>query len=264
MRYQWSNKMGFAGHFCGIRQKNPLSQDIMQFSFHPACAKAYPLSRLSKRMTVRNGFLNTPLSSEDQLILSKVCPGHIFYIPMSTNHGQCIAEWAGEAFKDQTLNDAAHEELRQWLRFDRNEARRRRDGMTPACTGVEGLELWYVNNFMSQKTASKPFFRKQSIKIYKKLCYQGAGWIIITSKGNGVGDLIRAGQICERMWLLARDLKLGIHPLSQVIEEKKWLKKFASLHQESIIPQLILRVGYLKSYPDTVSLRRPVGWFVQT
>jgi len=30
-----------------------------------------------------------------------------------------------------------------------------------------------------------------------------------------------------------------------------------------MIPQFLLRVGYLKRYPEPVSLRRPVNWFVQ-
>jgi hypothetical protein len=31
-----------------------------------------------------------------------------------------------------------------------------------------------------------------------------------------------------------------------------------------MIPQFVLRVGYLDPYPDPVSPRRPVNWFLRT
>jgi hypothetical protein len=65
------------------------------------------------------------------------------------------------------------------------------------------------------------------------------------------------------MALLARERMIGIHPMTQYLEEDKGKKDFFSHHGQSIHPQFILRVGYLTKYPDPMSPRRPVGWFLR-
>jgi hypothetical protein len=52
--------------------------------------------------------------------------------------------------------------------------------------------------------------------------------------------------------------------MTQYLEEKEGRQQIADNHDASVIPQFVLRVGYLSKYPDPVSLRRPVKWFVTT
>ena len=66
------------------------------------------------------------------------------------------------------------------------------------------------------------------------------------------------------MALMARERKMAIQPMTQNLEEKDGMQRIAANHAASVIPQFILRVGYLKDYPDPVSLRRPVSWFVRS
>ena len=66
------------------------------------------------------------------------------------------------------------------------------------------------------------------------------------------------------MALLARERRIAIQPMTQYLEEQAGLNQIAANHQASMIPQFLLRVGYLKDYPDPVSLRRPVSWFVRS
>jgi len=47
------------------------------------------------------------------------------------------------------------------------------------------------------------------------------------------------------------------------LEEKNGQKNIKENHEPGVIPQFMLRVGYLNKYPDPVSLRRPVEWFVR-
>jgi len=47
----------------------------------------------------------------------------------------------------------------------------------------------------------------------------------------------------------------------QIIEEKHGMVQFAGHFESGIVPQFLLRVGYVDSYPEPVSLRRPVEWF---
>ena len=65
------------------------------------------------------------------------------------------------------------------------------------------------------------------------------------------------------MSLLACERNIAIQPMTQYLEEAAGLNQIAATHREDMIPQFILRVGYLKRYPEPVSLRRPVSWFVK-
>jgi hypothetical protein len=108
----------------------------------------------------------------------------------------------------------------------------------------------------------KKSFRDKGVEDTARTVQEGGGWYVITGKGGSVADIIDTGRRFERMWLLARERMIAIQPMSQMLEEPKWKDEIASEHKPDMIPQFILRVGYLDSYPEPVSLRRPVGWFV--
>lgn len=110
----------------------------------------------------------------------------------------------------------------------------------------------------------KASFRKQGVDQTAKLARQGGGWFVINSRGSSVADLIETGRRFERMALQARERKIAIHPMTQSIEEENGMNTIAANHSPDMIPQFLLRVGYLKRYPEPVSLRRPVDWFVRS
>ena len=55
---------------------------------------------------------------------------------------------------------------------------------------------------------------------------------------------------------------LAIHPMTQQLEEKQFREQIVGALGPDMIPQFILRVGYLDRYPDPVSPRRPVAHFL--
>lgn len=80
---------------------------------------------------------------------------------------------------------------------------------------------------------------------------------------SDIEDLIESGRRFQRMALVAREKMVAIHPMTQTLEEKRGQKNIRENHHPTTIPQFMLRVGYLEKYPDPVSLRRPVEWFVR-
>ena len=52
--------------------------------------------------------------------------------------------------------------------------------------------------------------------------------------------------------------------MTQILEESQTKQGLNQSIGISDNIQFILRVGYLKNYPDPVSLRRPVDWFVRS
>ncbi len=238
-------------------------EEILKVVLKKGKAEEYPLKRITSRRTVRNGFKATEIKDADLQKLVKPLEDKFRYFPSGSADGKRLAEWAVESFRDQTNRDHAQRELAAWIRFSNKEAKKYRDGLTPASMEITGLSGWYVRRFMGFKDVMKKSFRQESIEFTAKIAKQGGGWILITSPGEKVADLIETGRKFERMFLLARDSKIAIHPMTQMLEEEKWRNEVAKEYGTTMIPQLALRVGYLDKYPDPVSLRRPVSWFLR-
>ena len=138
---------------------------------------------------------------------------------------------------------------------------RHRDGLTTEGMEIRGLKGWYVRNFTKPEDFMKKGMRKRSVDQTARLVGQGGGWFVITSPGESVADLIEAGRRFERMALMARERGVALHPMTQILEEEIGRSEIASNHDAGMLPQFVLRVGYLDPYPDPVSPRRPVNWF---
>ena len=85
----------------------------------------------------------------------------------------------------------------------------------------------------------------------------------MTSGDSKIPTLIEYGRVFESMLLKIREKMIAVHPMTQMLEEAPWKNNVAKELGVTGEVQWILRIGYLKSYPDPVSLRRPVSWFVQ-
>jgi len=241
-----------------------IEPDILKVSLKPGSSIDYPLQRISRRMTVKHGFLSDEIKKEDVKALSKPLDGNLYYFPAGTEHANCIREEAIENFRVQTQRDDAQRELVQWLRISNKDAELYRDGLTVEGMEIRGFKGWFVRNFVQPEGFMKSSFREQGVDQTATLARQGGGWFVITSRGQTVADLIETGQKFERMALLARERNIAIHPMTQCLEEESGKKQIAANHRASMIPQFLLRVGYLQRYPEPVSLRRPVSWFVQS
>lgn len=247
-----------------ILADSPEREEVIRVKFGKAGkALDYPLERLEMRRTVRTGLLSRELGKDDVQALSEPLKGRFFYFPRGSEHAKCIEEGAVEYFKIQGYRDDAPKELAQWIRFSNEEARKHRDGLTTETMEITGFAGWYVRNFMGIEDVTKEDFRKRGVEKTAKQAGEGGGWIVITSPGQAVSDLIDTGRRFERMALLARERKVALHPMTQWLEEKKGREVLAKNHGPGHFPQFVLRVGYLDRYPDPVSLRRPVPWFVR-
>lgn len=95
----------------------------------------------------------------------------------------------------------------------------------------------------------------------KQHVQQGSGWLVISARDGAASTLIETGRRVQRMWLQLREKKLAIHPMTQMLEEAPWRDQVAAQLGITGIPQFILRIGYLDSYPEPSSLRMPISRF---
>jgi hypothetical protein len=213
-------------------------------------------------MTVKHGYLAREISPHDVKNLAKPFKGRLFYFPSGTPHAECIREGAVEHFRKQTYRKDAQAESIKWFRLSNQAAEKHRDGLTVQGMEIQGFNGWYVSHFVTPEDFLKPSFLEKSVDHTASLASEGGGWLVITSQGNTVADLIETGRKFERMALLAREHMIAVHPMTQFLEEKEGIDQIAAHHHADMHPQFILRVGYLATYPRPVSLRRPVDWFL--
>ena len=128
---------------------------------------------------------------------------------------------------------------------------------------IEGIKAWYLRNFYNKADVMKNSFREKSIDAVKEQVSKSAGWLLITSKDNSVATLLETGKRLQRSLLKIRERNIAIHPMTQILEETATLQTLHSSIGINDNVQFILRTGYVKNYPQPVSLRRPVGWFVR-
>ena len=225
-------------------------------------AAAYDTQQITNRRTVRSDYLRTPLKSADLTYLINGEPA-MHFLPNTTKEHRWLNEQTIEANRIQSYRDVAQQELADWIRFSSDDAAAHRDGLTTASMEIDGIPGWVVRNFYGKASVMKPAFRDQNIDNVTNEVANSAGWLLITSKGNDVATLLDTGRRMQRLFLRVRNRGIALHPMTQILEEPQTSQLVNEAIGISDPIQFILRVGYVNAYPDPVSLRRPVDWFVR-
>jgi len=246
-------------------------EEIAHVRFHNAKPTDFPLDRIKRRRTIRNGFSTEEIRADDlrcvtrhdeeSCALTMVPSPHAFYFPNSSKMGKTLQERVIEANRTQAFRDPAQEELSRWIRWSDKDARLNRNGLTPESMEINGLARWYVRNFYDASSVLRKDFRQRTVDMVAKQVKSCGGWLVVTSLDSEVPTLIAYGMAFERLCLKVRDRMIGLHPMTQMIEEQGPSSVASSLGLPGQV-QWILRMGYVASYPAPVSLRRPVAWFV--
>lgn len=244
--------------------QTPFDSDIVKLNISKSKPIDISLQKIVARRTVKSNMLSKELKTSDVDDFSKSVDGRLFYFPTGTDHASLMDKEAVDNYIIQSDHKKAMEELASWVRFKDADAKKYRDGLTTDGMEITGLAGWYVRHFMDKKDVMTKTFIDKGIGKIKNQVTEGAGWLVIASKGNTVKDLIETGRRFQRMALTAREKMIAIHPMTQALEEKHGQKNIKENHHPGMIPQFMLRVGYLDKYPDPVTLRRPVEWFVRS
>jgi hypothetical protein len=248
---------------CAVIEPSAGTNDVLEVHLHEATPRSESLAPLALRRTVRKGHEDREFP---QAVVSRLCEPlerRFVYVPRATSQARRLAEWTLEANRQQTWRDDAQRELGAWIRFDDRAAREARDGLSTASMEITGIAGWYVRHFMTPEDALTDSFRARTVASVAELVQQGAGWILVLGDGTSRAGLIETARRFQRMGLRARECGVGIHPMTQILEEEPWRSAIAAELGLAESPQFILRAGFVDPYPPPVSLRRPVPAFVE-
>jgi hypothetical protein len=239
--------------------------DLIRVVLNPVARRDASLEGIVARRTLRSGQLSREISTTDvKALCAYAGVQHVQFITPRSKEGRLLVDATLEANRLQTSRDDAQSELADWMRWTAADGRAHRNGFTPEALEISGVAGWYVRHFMNKKGVLGKSFRQQSLARVRQQVGSYGGWIIITSEAEEIPALVDAGRRCERMWLQTRSRSIAVHPMSQVLEEAP-LK--GQIIRDLGLPgraQFVLRVGYVSEYPNPVSLRMPVSWFLKT
>ena len=242
--------------------KNCYDREIVRLVFQEGPLRQFRLQTLKKRRTVKCGQLPRSLASSDLTRLMATAEEQVIYAARGSKQAAFIAEAAVEAFRLQSHREEAQREFVRWLRLERAEVMRHRDGITTDSMEISGVAGWYVNNFLSPSDFLTGTMRQKGIDATAALAREGGGWLLLTSQGQTVAELLDCGRRFQQLALTACELGIAIHPMTQILEEGGASSLHEVLGGNAHTPQFVLRVGYLDKYPVAAALRRPVSWFV--
>jgi hypothetical protein len=254
------------GYDCNwnLLAKTNQDEQILEVKLNKIAVKnSFDLEKIKNRRTVRSDYVGDELKKEDFEYLVGSEADFFRYLPFASKESQFINEQTIEANRIQTYREPAQQELADWIRFSSADAEKHRDGLTTASMEIKGIAGWVVRNFYGKDDVMKADFRKRGLDKVKEQVGKSAGWILITSKDESVMNLLETGKRMQRFFLKVRDKNIAIHPMTQILEEPQTKQNFNQTIGISESIQFILRTGYVQNYPNSVSLRRPVEWFIK-
>ena len=257
---------GSFGYICDWNLLATTNQDerVMEVKLSKkADPNNFDIKKITNRRTVRSNFLSDLLKQEDIKYLVDAEPEFIYYLPNTSKESKFIDAQTIAANRLQSYRDPAQQELANWIRFSSQDADRYRDGLTTASMEINGFPGWVVRNSYDRDNVMTNDFRERGIDNIKKEVSESAGWILITSKDNSVEKLLETGRRMERLFLKVRERNIAIHPMTQILEESSTNIRLNQSIGICEHIQFILRTGYLKKYPEPVSLRRPIDGFIR-
>ncbi len=221
------------------------------------------IKMLEGRCTMRGNFAIKEIEAKDSAYLLKQS-SDAKIIRANCETGKYLSKQTLLAYKQQNSKKSVQEELAFWVRFSNKSVRKHRDGLTTAGMGITGISGRIVQLFFTPETAKgKTFVNKGIEKTAEQVAHCG-GWLVISSQHNTPADWIQVGRLYERIHLKCRQLGIAMHPMNQIVEEQN----FRTATQEKIAEgkslQFIARLGYVRHYPQPVSVRRPVKAFCQS
>lgn len=199
-------------------------------------------NEISKRQVTKTKYNDKPLSDD---VLKQVgsCfnfEGISMLIFESKKKFEKIIPLIIEANNLQFNNRDFLNELVHWIRFSKNEAEKKKDGIWSATMGMPGLGRFFgslvMKNFVKSKSEEKRLI---------DLLEHTSGLAIFISDTNNAEAWVKTGQAFQRFGLTTTHLGVSHAHLNMPCEEVTVRQKFAkALGVEGCHPLLLIRYGY--------------------
>lgn len=217
-------------------------------------------SYITTRQTTRNLFNKNAISGHDlEALKASVTGAGITILFYAGQHEiEEFAPFITNANIIQLNNPEFKKELIQWMRFSEKEAIKKGDGLYTACSGIPSMGR-FLGSFVLQNIVNAKSENKRLLKQLEN----SAAVVLFCSAGDNASDWINTGIAFQRFALTATKLGIYYSFLNSPCQTEVIRKKMISgLGLGSLIPQLIVRIGYSVKMP--YSYRRNIYQYVES
>ncbi len=256
---QAAAEKGFRADIEAFPDGEPLSNlngnRIAQVTFTQASTTKDPLfTSILDRRSLKEPFSNRPVSRETLEDVTRAAKSDL--IIGSSNEAafnQRVIEIAWLAWMIEYETAATRRESIDLMRIGNRAVANNPDGIE---MGGMAMGLMNMTGIVTHKGLDTPgsMAFKQGIEMYRDIIHTARGFVWITSPGNSRKDQLDAGAAWVRLNLAAQSEGLGIHPLSQCLQEFPEMEEpYAQIHSAlgtaGGTVQMLGRVGYAKFPP---------------
>jgi nitroreductase len=210
---------------------------------------------IDTRQATRNRYNgdDIPLADIEKLRMAAVQEDVACIIVTHKDEINTFVELVKEGNIRQFSNPSFLKELIHWIRFNKNEAMQKGDGLYGAATGNPSVPSWFGKLFM--KLTASP---KKEAEKWDDLIHSSSALAIFIAERNDEKAWINVGRSFERTMLAAASLNINHAHANMPCEEVELRSKLSAqlnLSKEQQ-PLLLIRLGYSEKMP--YSFRRPL------
>ncbi len=182
-------------------------------------------AQLERRHTARVAHLPHPIADDVKTRLQNEATLHgcRLYIVEDTPRIRQLAALARQATAAQFADAAVQRELWRWLRLDPERPDYRRDGLTADCLNLRGASLAVARLTMppARMRLLSLLQLHQLLALDAELTLRRSASVLLLTvpmPSPRRRDLVAAGRLLQRLWLIAAEADLTTHPFSALLD----------------------------------------------
>lgn len=168
---------------------------------------------------------------------------------------EALRELTWLAFETEYRTPAKLQESIDLMRMGKVEIETNPDGID---LGGGFLESLMITGMLNRESLADPNSSSysQGLEMYREVCNTAMGYVWLTTRTNSRVEQIAAGRAWVRINLAATAAGIGIHPLSQALQEYPEMKTYYNqvhklLAADGGTVQMLGRLGYCKEVPPS-------------
>jgi hypothetical protein len=206
------------------------------------------------RQVTRGAYSNRKVSEAELLSLKEeiALPGTEVRYIISPEEIESLTPFIIEGSDLQFTNKKFVEELAKWIRFNKRDAERSRDGIWGATMNMPSIPRW-MGSFIMKRLVTATSESKR----WRKLISASAGFAMFMVEKDDVEHWIALGRSFQRFGLITTKMEIKHAHVNMPCEEVTVRRKLAAMFcGNNITPLLLVRFGYGDTTP--YSFRRGI------
>ena len=203
--------------------------------------------QIAIRQTNRSVYTGKTISNDTLEVLKKIpleAGVNIYFYENGSKEFDTISDFVVRGNIAQMQNKEFTDELKSFMRFNKNHQNKTNDGLSYAVFGAPNLPMFIVKHIMSgylnPKTQNKGDVKKMQ---------SSSHFVLFTTQANSLEQWINLGRTMQRFLLKSTELKIVHAYLNQPNEIRELSVEMAKFLQISEYPTILLRIGYGETLP---------------